>query len=238
MKNLIVVCDNASELAENNQAEFAAVRRVGFGASDSSILLGVNPFPDGTIDKLNEKKRSLVVTPEELAIGQMVNVRKGSDLEPIILGKFRKAYSVAEESLEKPTAMYRIGDTALTVNFDGILQLPPIQVPVECKFISNYGSKYYDFGKALGSTLNMGGDLKFLGDEVNEMYLVERAKEAGIPIYYYTQIQQQLFALDAPFGYLTTLFEKDWILRTFKIIADPNVHARLLELAEYYWEQV
>ena len=235
---LKVLVDNASDLAKHDPEYFAIIRRVGFGASDSSILLGVNPFPGNTVDNLIKQKQSQVLTPEELAIGQMVNVRKGADLEPLIMQKFQEKYDIEDEKLEKPKAMYRIGDTPLTVNFDGVLELPPIQVPVECKFVSTYGGKYYDKVKACGSTLPYGGDLQDLGVEVNSIYLSKRAEEAGIPIYYYTQIQQQLLALNAPFGYLAALFDKDWELRVFRVVADERVQNKLMEVATTVWERI
>ena len=95
---LKVLIDNASDLAKHDPEYFAMIRRVGFGASDSSILLGVNPFPNGTIEKLIEQKKSKHLTPDELAIGQMVNVRKGVDLEPLILQKFREKYGIILQS--------------------------------------------------------------------------------------------------------------------------------------------
>ena len=235
--SLKVIAENAAMLSQTDQEQFALLRRAGFGASDSSIILGVNPFPDGTIAKLLEQKRSPVVTQSELDIGQLVNVRKGADLEPIILRKFREKFNVTEDYIEKPSAMYRIEDTPLTVNFDGIYIVPPYTVPVECKFISTYGAKYYNMGKAI-SNLNALYDLKELGTEVNSIYLTRRAEEAGIPIYYYTQIQQQLLALNAPYGYLAALFDKDWELRTFAVMSDERVQNKLMEVAKLLWGQL
>ena len=235
---LIVEVPNASELAKENSDAFAMIRRRGFGASDSSVLLGVNPFPDGTIEKLLNQKRSQFVTPEELAIGQNVNVRKGADLEPLILQKFMDKYKLMNHQISKPTEMFRIKGTALTVNYDAIFELPPYRVPVECKYVSPYAGKYYQYNKALGTTLKMGGDLANLGTVVNGIYLTKRAEEAGIPIYYYTQIQQQMMGLNAPFGFLTVLVDKTWEIETFLIQADPQVHQKLLEVAEQAWALV
>jgi predicted phage-related endonuclease len=234
---LKTIVENAAELSRTDNEAFAMVRRAGFGASDSSVLLGVNPFPDNTIPKLLEQKRSPVVTADELKIGQMVNVRKGADLEPLILQKFQEKFQVPDTNLEKPEAMFRIGDTPLTVNFDGVLQILGTKVPVECKFVSTYGGKYYNMSKTIQLPTQI-YDLMELGTEVNSIYLTRRAEEAGIPIYYYTQIQQQLLALDADFGYLAALFDKDWELRVFTIMADKQVQNKLLEVAEELWKQV
>lgn len=232
------ITPNASYLAKHDPEAFAMIRRAGFGASDSSILLGVNPFPDNTIPKLIKQKQSPTITPEELAIGNLVNVRKGVDLEPLIIKKFQEKYDISEEKLYKPTAMYRIGDTPLTVNFDGVMHIKPFKIPVEVKFVSIWGAKYWDIPKAIGDKLIMDGDIAELGVEVNSHYLTERAKEAGLPIYYYTQIQQQMLALDAPFGYIAGLFDKEWEIKVFKVMADEQVHKKLIEEAEKLWNQV
>lgn len=234
---LKILIDNASELAKNDSKSFALIRRVGFGASDSSILLGVNPFPDNTLTNLIMEKQSNVVSARELAIGQMVNVRKGTDLEPIIMSKFEERFN---REVSKPEAMYRIGDTPLTVNYDGVMAVTSnCNVPVECKFLSTYGAKYYNMSKQImGDELPMAYDLEDLGDMVNGVYLTKRAAEAGIPIYYYTQIQQQMLGLGAPFGYLTALFDKDWELKTFLVMADEQVQKKLLEVAEDTWKMI
>lgn len=237
---LIIMVENASYLAQHDQETFAMIRRAGFGASDSSILLGVNPFPDGTIAKLIAQKKSPCVTEAELAIGRMVNVRKGSDLEPIIMRKFQEAFNVPEEDIQKPTAMFQIEGTVLNVNFDGVMKVSPyFEVPVECKFMSTYGAKYWNLGKQiLGNKLPVHRELMELGTEVNSIYLTRRAEECGIPIYYYTQVQQQIMALNAPFGYITVLSDKDWELKTFLVMADEQVHKKLLEVAAEVWNKI
>jgi len=235
---LIVEVPNASELARTDNEAFAMVRRRGFGASDSSVLLNVNPFPDGTMEKLLEQKRSRFITAEEMAIGQNVNVRKGADLEYLILDKFIKKFNVAPQLINKPSEMFRIGGTALTVNYDAIMEVKPFRIPVECKYVSPYAGKYYNFTKSIRDVLKMEGTLANLGTEVNNLYLNKRAEEAGIPIYYYTQIQQQMMGLNAPFAYLTVLVDKTWEIETFLVQADPQVHQKLLEVSTKAWELV
>ena len=41
--------------------------------------------------------------------------------------------------------------------------------------------------------------------------------------HYYTQLQQQIMGLDAPFGYLTVLFETSWKVYTFFVHRDDAV---------------
>lgn len=236
---LKVITKNAAHLAKYDNETFALIRRAGFGASDSSILLGVNPFPNNTLADLIKQKQSNEMTDNERRIGQMVNVRKGADLEPLILEKFVEKFNIQESKVSKPTAMYKIGDTPLTVNFDGVWDMPmeSYRVPIECKFVSIYGAKYYKFEKSIDHYGQL-YDLSNLGVEVNNIYLTRRAEEAGIPIYYYTQIQQQLLALDAPFGYLAALVDKDWELRVFPVVADKQVQQKLMEVAEEQWKLI
>lgn len=240
MYELKAIVENAAQLAKEDNEAFAMLRRQGFGASDSSIILGVNPFPDNTVKNLLKEKQSDKLTAREMKIGQMVNVRKGSDLEPLILKKFIEKYDLADNLVDKPDAMYRIGDTPLTVNFDGIYQITDdLAAPVECKYVSPYGGKYYNQHKADHSPyLPITGRLANLGTEVTHKYIADRAQEAGIPIYYYTQIQQQMLALDAPIGYLAALFDKDWELRVFTVMPDKLIQKKLLEVAEDLWNSL
>lgn len=238
LKDLEIIAENASELLTTDPEAFALLRRQGFGASDSSIILDVNPFPDGTIEKLIEQKKSRTLTKEEIAISNLVLVRKGADLEPLIMKKFLTRYNIPEEKIHKPKAMYRVPGTPLTVNFDGVYKLGHLEIPVECKFISTFANKYYNMNKDIGDQLKFEMQLTPLGDEANKLYIIKRAEETGIPVYYYTQLQQQLLALNAPFGYLAGLFDKDWTLRVFLVLADKPIQNKLIELSKKYWEGV
>ena len=239
LKDLEVVVEDASYLAAEDQKAFAMIRRVGFGASDSSILLGVNPFPDGKIEKLIAQKKSETITANERAIGKLVNVRKGADLEPLILEKFQKRYGLADSFIKKPKAMYRIPGTPLTVNFDGVMKMGDFQVPVECKFVSTAGERYWSIGRALGDHLLTGNGYEKEIDEPDlQKYITKKALQSGMPSYYYTQVQQQILALKAPVGYLTAIFDKTWELRTFIVEEDERIQEELLKRAKQYWAEV
>ena len=62
-KQLEVVVDDAALLSETDQHAFAMLRRAGLGASDSSIILGVNLYT--SLDELIAQKRSMVLTEKE-----------------------------------------------------------------------------------------------------------------------------------------------------------------------------
>lgn len=229
---LKIICENAYDLALNDKEAFILLRRNSFGASDSSVLLGVNPFLDTS--KLVEQKCSKEITQEELEVGEKENVRKGVDLEPLILDKFEK-WSGFETY--KPDAMYQLYPYDwLTVNFDGIIKLDKTHIPVEAKFVSTYANKYWIRGKALKHA-HEGFPVRCAGKNIKE-HIEDTASMHGIPPYYYTQIQQQLLALDAPFGYLVALFDKGWELGVYKIFADIVTQNSLIEISKDTWETI
>lgn len=239
MHGLTILVEDAAELAaqqSDTNHDFALIRRVGFGASDSSVLLRVNKWK--TYDQLIDEKCSKVITDDEKRVSAMVNVRKGSDLEPLILAKFEKEFNV---ECNKPKPMFKIDEhPQLLVNFDGLLTLSNgTIVPVEVKYASPYATKFWDESKAM-----LHGKLKYpdpinrlLGADMAE-HIENAALRAGIPTYYYTQVQQQILAAEAPFGYLTSMWDKVWELRTFAIPRDEVVIQELLRVSEIAWAEV
>ena len=229
---LSVLCENAYELAMHNKEAFIMLRRNSIGASDSSIILGVNPFTDTA--KLIEQKCTPGITEEEMAVGEKENVRKGADLEPLILQKFEEWSGM---QTYKPNAMYQLNDFPhLTVNFDGILCLENTYIPVEAKFVSPYATKYWNKSKAINMP-HEGFPVRCAGRDIMT-HVIESAEMYGIPPYYYTQIQQQLLALNAPFGYLAALFDKGWELKVFKIFADVPTEQALVDISQRVWQEI
>lgn len=229
---LEIVCENAYEKAVSDKDAFVQLRRQGLGASDSAIYLGVNPY--STWEDLVVQKCSKEVTEEERAVGEKETVRKGADLEPLILNKFEAWSGVP---VYKPDAMYRLTQhPQLTVNFDGIISLTDTHLPVEAKYVSPYASKYWNRGKCL-QAIHEGRPYIAAGTSVQE-HVTLLAELYGIPAYYFTQVQHQLLALNAPFGYLVALFDKGWELGVYKIFADKFTQQMLLHESKNIWEIV
>ena len=218
----IVDIEDMSRMAEEDKEAFALNRRKGFGASDSSILLGVNHWTK--LDDLIFQKNQDTLTPEEIAIGEKPQVRMGADLEPLILDKFCKW---AGWDVQKPTAQYRLEEAPyLTVNYDGLMEKPH-EVPVECKCVSTYARKYWDFSKAMTDPTQLVKNVRY--DESSISALVEaQAKEIGIPPYYYTQVQQQLLGVISEHAYLVALDVKEWQIHVFKIYEDDRVQDAII----------
>ena len=80
------------DIQSMDKEQYALVRKDYFGASDSSILCGVNLYK--TMEQLITEKNYKFLTDEEKAVGEKPIVKKGYDLEPIILDK-------AERELER-----------------------------------------------------------------------------------------------------------------------------------------
>ena len=65
--------------------EYALLRKDGLGTSDSSIVLGVNPYT--TRSELIAQKCRDYLTEDEKAVGDKPAVIKGRELEPFIISK-------------------------------------------------------------------------------------------------------------------------------------------------------
>ena len=238
--NKQIDCPKLTVLIENVQAleedEYALARRKGLGASDSSILLGVNPYKD--INKLIIEKRSTVITSEERAIKNKEAVRKGYDLEPLILQKFNTLSGKGIPS--KPQSMYQITDAPyLTINFDGVIMENGLLIPTEAKFVTPYGDKYYNRKNAL---LRENGECKIhkcttLFSNITDR-IKAKAEAVGIPPYYYTQVQQQIYSLNAPYGYLVALHDKGWECVVYYIPRDEECISEIKIQGFKAWQQV
>ena len=129
-----------------SKEDFTQLRRQGFGGSDSSVLVGVNPF--NTVSDLIQSKLRTELSEEEKAIGKLTAVRKGNDLEPLIISK---ATEILKTVVFKPPHMYRFKEFPyLTMNFDGVTDLDGKQyMPVEIKVCTIRGEKHYNKFKAI-----------------------------------------------------------------------------------------
>lgn len=217
--------------------EFTVLRRQGLGGSDSSILCGVNPF--STERELIDSKVRVFPTEEELGIGMQRNVRAGNDMEPIIIDKFNTYFP--QYKIFKPKHMYQFKDTPyLSMNFDGVglnIEKSSRYIPIEIKFISMYGGKYYNFNHAWfnedAGMMPERFDHSKTGDSIPA-----KADWIGIPPYYYTQLQQEMMALNAPYGLLCVVFEKTWNVSVFRTEFDPTTAAQIVNKGATTWRQV
>lgn len=223
-----------SALIEENPNLFSILRRSGLGASDASTVLQINKW--NKLEDLIEEKKTTELTERELAIGNLENVRRGRDLEPIILSKFEKAMGI---EVAKPDPMYRIKHLPyLTINFDGVVDFGDnVLIPVEAKYVSTYGGKYWDQSKAIKS-LAEGNRIAIGKRNSIAEYLTEVCGMYGIPDYYYTQIQQQMLGLDAPFGYFSVIFDKGWEHKVFKIYSDAYVQSEIITEGLKVWSKI
>ena len=195
MKDLIVDKGVLKVAVDNIQSmsheDYALKRKNFFGASDSSILCGVNLYK--TLDELLKEKNNKYITKEEKEVGEKAIVRKGYDLEPIILNKAEECLKTCEKyiTLYKPEHMYKFRNIdGLSVNYDGVLVKPNnVLVPVEAKLVSKYGEKYYNKDRTIEENAALEAVLE---STEMEAHIKKRALRIGIPAYYYTQVQQEM----------------------------------------------
>ena len=209
--------------------QYALLRKNGLGTSDSSIVLGVNPYTSKN-DLIAEKCRNYL-TEEELEVGTKSAVRKGRELEPLIIHKHSQ---VMGRRIIKPTDMYRHKDYPfIKFNFDGVIDKLYNEdgtyqyIPDEIKVVTIYGMKHYQPKKATFSEFT-GWQLIPPHYEKEDISIEQKAAMYGIPPYYYTQLQQQIFGLNAPYGFLTVMFEKDWQIHSWFVWRDQKVINQLI----------
>lgn len=243
---------DVENIDQKNSQEFALARRNGFGGSDSSILLGVNPFT--TLRELILQKCRTELTEEEKEVGNLAAVRKGNDLEPLII---EKAAEIIGINVVKPPHMYKFKDFPyLKMNFDGVgevdkdtnIQLPPSTdlgkyIPVEIKVATVKGEKHYNpfvavYTEVVSGKLNPTYRPIPADVSMSDMTIEAKAKYYGIPQYYYTQIQQEMMALNAPYGFLAVMFDTEWSVSVFFIWRDIGVQDRLKIEGFKAWQKI
>lgn len=222
-----------TDVTKLKDEEYALVRKDSLGASDASVILGVNLYKNK--DQLVTEKKSKFLTDEEKEVGKKPAVRKGKDLEPFVLAKFAET---TEKEVIKPPFMYKHKTfNYLTTNFDGITK-DEVYVPVEAKIVTKYGEKYYKKHMPLNKELKI---------EVRTSDVVEHIKywadKCGIPAYYYTQVQQQIMFLDdeetkCPYGYLACIFDDSWDFEYFFIPRDELVISHIISDGAKLWERI
>ena len=125
----------------------------------------------------------------------------------------------------------------MKINFDGVTGTPEQYIPAEIKVVTYRGEKHYDRTKAF---FNEKYGFGMLPEDVsqNNWSVETKAAHYGIPPYYYTQLQQQILGLNAPFGYLSVLFDKTWDLYSFYVWRDEKVLNALIVEGYKVWQQI
>lgn len=238
LSQLDIVID-VPDIDQYPNEQYALLRKHGLGTSDSSAICGVNPYTSYA-ELIQEKSRNYL-TAEEKAVGDKVPVRKGRDLEPIIIDKFS---IIMHKNILKPSDMYRHKNYPwLKFNFDGVIDKIELgdgryqYIPAEIKVVTMYGLKHYDQTKAWYRQSQ--GFLSEPEDHSKENNsIVTKAAEYGIPPYYYTQLQQQIFGLNAQFGYLTVLFDSTWEVVSYMVYRDDACISQILTQGYKAWEKI
>lgn len=213
---------------------YALLRKQGLGTSDSSAVLGVNPYTSRN-ELIAEKSRNYL-TEEEKGIGDLSAVKKGRDLEPLII---EKATRILQREVIKPVDMYRHTEYPwIKFNYDGVLDDPEQYIPVEIKVVTFRGEKHYNrnlalFDERIGAWNGQPEDFSQHNNSIET-----KAAQYGIPPYYYTQLQQQIMGLNAPYGYLAVLFDNSWDVVVFFVWKDEKVHNALITEGFKVWNAI
>ena len=222
-----------ADIGQYENADYALLRKTGLGASDSSAVLGVNPYTSRQ-DLISEKCRTYL-TEEEKGVGDKVAVRKGNELEPFVINKFQTVFGVRTI---KPKDMYALKEFPfLHINFDGVTNTPDQYIPAEIKIVTTYGEKHYDKYKAFYRD-PYGFDNRPEDVSTRNWSIQEKAEFYGIPPYYYTQLQQEMLCLDAPYGYLSSLWDREWRMYTYYVWRDEAVQHAIITEGYKVWQTI
>ena len=213
---------------------YALLRKQGLGTSDSSAVLGVNPYTSRN-ELIAEKSRNYL-TEEEKGIGDLSAVKKGRDLEPLII---EKATRILQREVIKPVDMYRHTEYPwIKFNYDGVLNDPEQYIPVEIKVVTFRGEKHYNRNLALFDQRIGAWNVQPEDFSQHNNSIETKAAQYGIPPYYYTQLQQQIMGLNAPYGYLAVLFDNSWDVVVFFVWKDEKVHNALITEGFKVWNAI
>jgi len=219
---LTLICEDVVNIPNE---EFAMIRKNGLGASDASVYLNLLGKFRSPQDLIDEKCR-FYMNDEDKAIGEKETVRKGKDLESLVLQKAQQKLGI---EVIKPVGMYRVNEFPyLTISFDGVAEENGVLVPVEAKFCSTFGDKYYNRDANEGDYVNWHKDLP----------TEKKAALLGIPAYYYAQVQQQMLGLDAPYGYVAVIHDKGWFFRLYKIPRDDRLIMDIVLEGSKTWDKI
>ncbi len=229
--NIGVLETAVADIQSLSHEEYALARKNYFGASDSSILCGVNLYKQ--MSALIEEKNTKELTKEEIEVSEKPIVRKGYDLEPFILDYAEKELGT---KVYKPIDMFAFKDVdGLSVNYDGVSEIDNHLIPIEGKLVSKFGEKYYNKSITILDARDV--DMSIEGDTL-EQHITKKALRFGIPAYYYTQVQQEIAGLDAPYGYLTARFDESWTQKTYLVKRDDYVINGIFERCNKHIKEI
>ena len=127
--------------------------------------------------------------------------------------------------------MYKFKNVdGLSVNYDGVFVSDdkPL-IPVEAKLVSKYGEKYYN--KTI--TIEDAKRVNVTDTDVEvQTHIKQMATRLGIPAYYYTQVQQEIAGLNAPYGFLAAMFDETWSFKLYYIPRDEGTIQAIYRLCE------
>lgn len=213
--------------------EYALIRKDGIGASDIAAVLGINPYK--TTQQLFEEKLNTIISPEEKQISNIPAVRKGIDLEPLILNKLEKFFN---NTIIKPKNMYKLAAYPfIKINYDGVIKEYNNYIPVETKVLTYIGEKNYNPTKAF---FREGEGFQLIPDDLSYLTLSisEKAGQYGIPVIYYVQLQTQMMGFNANYGYLGVLPEKDWLMKIYYIWKDEELQSQIIIECYKFWIKI
>lgn len=177
---------------------FGKLRKLSIGASDIASVFTPSLNKYKSRNKLLSDKVSEAVEP--ISIYGKEAVKKGVEMEPWIIDQ---ASQILGDPIIKPAHMYKFSMLPfITVNFDGVCPAAyGGYYPVEVKYTTKTGEVNYKVEEATFFRGKWQQTATIQRPACGFTYKIE-AQTCGIPLQYWAQIQLQIAALDAEYGYL------------------------------------
>jgi putative phage-type endonuclease len=187
--------------------EWHEVRKKTIGGSEVGTLLGLNPY-ETKLDLYKKKQPEFKPQPPN------ANMRKGTALEKYVMENYvTDFFKNLGYFVEKPELIFvRSGTPWLAANLDG-LAVPDVKtssktnIVAEIKYVSEWGEVNWD----------------------------QTEEYAGVPPYYYAQVQMYMYMVNAEQAYIFALFDSSWEVKPFHIKRNEAfIHNMLKEAENFY----
>jgi len=199
--------EKLSTLSFKDEADWLELRNKGIGGSDIGAIMGINPYRS-PLQVYKEKIEGIKVD-----LSNNVNVKKGKELEDVILTRYVKPLLAAEGYVVgKPDFMIVNSDYPFfRANVDGIAFKP--------------GSHYAD---------NLIIEIKCISEHGEEAW--NKTDYCGVPPYYYGQVQEYMLVTGARNTKVCALFEKSWTMHYFDVPRDEAFMAKMITSGKGFYD--
>ena len=199
--------EKLSTISFENEEDWLELRTKGIGGSDIGAILGINPYAS-PLSIYNQKVKGYVKD-----MSNNPNVKKGKDLEDVILTKYVQPYfAKLGYTVGKPQFMLINSDYPyFRANVDGIA-----------------------FNPANDFTNNIIVEIKWVGAYSEDSW--NKPEYCGVPPSYYAQVQLYMAVTGASSAVICALFDKAWEMHYFVVPKDETFILNMIREGDKFYQ--